>query len=71
MVGPWDQRQPCSNLCIEVREAELAAIGSGIGLAIVFLLARATLRHALDRRRMADWDAGWAVAERRWNHQRW
>ena len=46
--------------------AVLTAIGSGIGLAIVFLLAGATLRRALDRRRMADWEAGWAAAERRW-----
>jgi hypothetical protein len=75
VVGPWGRRPPRPTLCIEVREfpqlAELAAVGAGLGLAILLLVAGAAIRHALDRRRMAAWDAGWAVAERRWNRQRW
>ena len=50
---------------------ELAAAGAGLGLAILFLVASAAIRNALDRRRMKAWDAGWVVAERRWNRQRW
>jgi hypothetical protein len=35
------------------------------------LLARTVLRRALNRQRMAAWDAGWAAVEPRWNRQRW
>jgi hypothetical protein len=51
--------------------AECAAAGAGIGLVVLLLIARAVMRHALNRRRMAAWDAGWAAVEPRWNHQRW
>jgi len=51
--------------------AECAAAGAGLGLVTVFLIARTAARHALNRRRMAAWDAGWAAVEPRWSHQRW
>jgi hypothetical protein len=51
--------------------ADCAAVAAGLGLAVVCLIAQAAMRHALNRRRMAAWDAGWAAAEPRWNHQRW
>jgi hypothetical protein len=51
--------------------ADCAAAGAGIGLAILVLIARTVLRRALNRQRMAAWDAGWAAVEPRWNRQRW
>jgi hypothetical protein len=71
VTGSGDMAPPPLPVSEFPQLAELAAVGAGLGLAILFLVARAAIRHALDRRRMAAWDAGWVVAERRWNRQRW
>jgi hypothetical protein len=66
MAPPPLAASECSRL------ADYAAAGAGLGLAVMFLIAGTALRHVLNRRRMAAWDAGWAAAEPRWSHrQRW
>jgi hypothetical protein len=52
-------------------QADLAAIGAIAGLAILFTCEAAIVRHALNRRRLAAWDADWAVTAPMWNRQRW
>jgi hypothetical protein len=51
--------------------ADLAGMGAVIVVVTVALCTGLGLRRALDRRRMAAWDAEWADAEERWHHQRW
>jgi hypothetical protein len=54
-----------------VRLADLAAAGAVIVLAGALIAAWAAARRALDRQRMAAWEAEWAAAEPRWNRQSW
>jgi len=52
-------------------QGELAAIGVVTGLGLLYLCAMLVIRHVLNRRRMAAWDAAWVVTARVWNRQRW
>ena len=54
-----------------VRLADLAAGGAVLVLAGALIAAWAVARRALNRQRMAAWEAGWATAEPRWNRQSW
>jgi hypothetical protein len=51
--------------------ADLAAMGTILGIATVALCTGLGAKRLLDRRRMAAWEAGWADADQRWHHQRW
>lgn len=52
-------------------QADLAAIATGTGLALFVLCEAMIIRRTLDRRRLAAWDADWAVTAPLWNRQRW
>jgi hypothetical protein len=52
-------------------QGQLAAIGAITGLGLLYLCAVVVLRHVLNRRRMAAWEAAWVVTARAWNRQRW
>jgi hypothetical protein len=52
-------------------QGELAAIGAVTGLGLLCLCALIIVRHAVNRRRMAAWEAAWVVTARVWNRQRW
>jgi hypothetical protein len=51
-------------------EADAAGVGAVVGVAVVALVGAAAIRQVLYRRRMADWEADWAVTARTWNRQR-
>jgi hypothetical protein len=50
--------------------AALSAVGAGIGLAVVLLIAWALSRGALHRRRLAAWESEWQVTGPRWTSRR-
>jgi len=50
--------------------ADRAALGAILVLICLFLTAVGAIRHAIDRKHMAAWDAEWAVTEPRWSGQR-
>jgi hypothetical protein len=52
-------------------QADLAAAGAVAGIGILYLCEAAIIRQMLNRRRMAAWDADWALTEPVWNRQRW
>lgn len=52
-------------------QADLAAAGAVAGIGILYLCQAAFIRQVLNRRRMAAWDADWALTEPMWNRQRW
>jgi len=52
-------------------QGELAAIGAVTGLGLLCLCALIIVRHAVNRRRMAAWEAAWVGTARVWNRQRW
>jgi hypothetical protein len=52
-------------------EGQLAAFGAVAGLGALYLGSAATARLVLHRRRMAAWDADWAVTAPAWNRRRW
>jgi hypothetical protein len=52
-------------------QADLAATGAVTGIGILYLCEAVTIRQVLNRRRMAAWDADWALTEPMWNRQRW
>ena len=54
-----------------VRLADLAAAGAVIVLAGALIAAWAVTHWALDRQRMAAWEAEWVTGEPRWNRQSW
>lgn len=51
-------------------EAAEAAVLTVIALALVLTVAWVVIRHLLDRRRLAAWDAGWRAAGPSWSHHR-
>lgn len=52
-------------------QADLAGAGAIAGMGALYLGEAAVVRLMVNRRRMADWDADWAVTARVWNRQRW
>jgi len=52
-------------------QADLAAAGAVAGIGVLYLCEAAIIRQMLNRRRMAAWDADWALTEPTWNRQRW
>jgi hypothetical protein len=52
-------------------QADLAAAGAVAGIGILYLCEAMIVRQVLNRRRMAAWDADWALTEPMWNRQRW
>ena len=52
-------------------QADLAAAGAIAGIGILYLCEAVIIRQVLNRRRMAAWDADWALTEPMWNRQRW
>lgn len=52
-------------------QGDVAALGAIAGIGVLYLCETAVVRLVLYRRRMAAWDADWAVTARAWNRQRW
>jgi hypothetical protein len=52
-------------------QGDLAALGAITGIGLLYACEAAVVRHVLYRRRMAAWDADWAVTAKTWNRQRW
>jgi hypothetical protein len=52
-------------------QADAASTGVIVGTGILFVAGAAAIRHLLNRRRMAAWDADWVVTARMWNRQSW
>jgi hypothetical protein len=52
-------------------QADIASTGAIAGLALLYLCEAVIIRQVLTRRRLAAWDADWAVTEPAWNRQRW
>lgn len=52
-------------------QGDVAALGAIAGIGVLYLCETAVIRLVLYRRRMAAWDADWAVTARAWNRQRW
>jgi hypothetical protein len=50
-------------------QAQLASVLGVVGLAIALTLAGALVRRALDKRRMASWDAEWLATGPRWTRR--
>jgi hypothetical protein len=51
--------------------ADAALVGALAGAAVAYLAVAAAIRHLLNRRRMAAWDADWLATARRWNRPSW
>jgi hypothetical protein len=54
-----------------VGQADMAAAGAVAAIGILYLSGAVVIRRVLNRRRMAAWDADWALTEPMWNRQRW
>jgi hypothetical protein len=52
-------------------QADVAALGAIVAVAALYLCATGIVRYVMYRRRMAAWDADWAVTAQTWNRQRW
>jgi hypothetical protein len=52
-------------------QADLAGACTAGGLVLLVLCTAMITRRLLDRRRVAAWDADWAVTGPMWNRQRW
>jgi hypothetical protein len=52
-------------------QGDVAAFGAIAGIGVLYLCGTGAVRYVLYRRRMAAWDADWAVTARAWNRQRW
>ncbi|GHE25876.1 hypothetical protein GCM10017673_29270 [Streptosporangium violaceochromogenes] len=53
-----------------VVDAALAVLATAAGVATTLLLCLTGVRKALNRRRDADWERAWAVADERWRRPR-
>lgn len=51
-------------------QGDVAALGAIVGVGAVYLCATVIVRRVLNHRRMAAWEADWAVTARAWNRQR-
>jgi hypothetical protein len=52
-------------------QGDVAALGTGVGIAVLYLCEAGIVRYVVNRRRMAAWEADWAVTAQVWNRQRW
>lgn len=52
-------------------QGQAAAAGAIAGVVALYLCEAAVVRHVMNRRRLAAWDADWLVTARAWNRQRW
>ena len=52
-------------------QGEIAAFGTIVGIAALYLCEAGIVRYVLNRRRMRAWDADWVVTAQAWNRQRW
>jgi hypothetical protein len=52
-------------------QGDVAALGTGVGIAVLCLGEAGIVRYVVNRRRMAAWEADWAVTAQVWNRQRW
>jgi hypothetical protein len=52
-------------------QSALAAVVAVIAVVAACLAGAVIARYALNKRRMAAWEAGWIVSSRAWNRQRW
>jgi hypothetical protein len=52
-------------------QADVAALGAIVAIVALYLCATGVVRYVMYRRRMAAWDADWAVTAQTWNRQRW
>ena len=52
-------------------QGDVAALGAIVAVAALYLCATGIVRHVMQRRRMAAWEADWAVTAQAWNRQRW
>ncbi|MGH3170412.1 MAG: Rv1733c family protein [Trebonia sp.] len=52
-------------------QADLASAGAIAGIALLYLCESVLVRQLATRRRLAAWDAEWAVTGPAWNRQRW
>jgi hypothetical protein len=71
VTGSGDMAPPPLQVPELAEMADCAAAGAGVGLAVLFLVTRTTMRRALSRHRMAAWEAEWAAVEPRWSPQHW
>ncbi len=66
-----DVTSPPLQLSQVAGQGQVAALGAIVGIAALFLSETALVRYVMNRRRMAAWDADWAVTAQAWNHQSW
>ncbi len=52
-------------------QADAAATGVIVATGVLYVAGAAAIRHVLNRRRMAAWDADWVATARMWNPQSW
>lgn len=52
-------------------QADAATIGVIVASGVVYVVAAATIRQLFNRRRIAAWDADWAITAPTWNRQSW
>jgi hypothetical protein len=52
-------------------QADMAAVGAITGIGLLYLCQAVVIRRVLNRRRMAAWDADWALTGPMWNRQSW
>jgi len=52
-------------------QGDVAALGAIVAVAALYLCATGAVRYVMYRRRMAAWEADWAVTAQAWNRQRW
>jgi hypothetical protein len=52
-------------------QGEMGAVAAIAGLGALYLCEAAIVRGVVNRRRLAAWDADWAVTAPAWNRQRW
>ena len=71
VTGGGDPAAPPLPVTEVARLAGRAAFGAIVVLIFLALIAGGAIRYVINRRRMAAWDAEWAVTEPLWNHQRW
>jgi hypothetical protein len=64
LTSPPSQAGQASGLAGET------AAGAVAGIGILYLCGATVIRQVLDRRRMAAWDADWALTEPMWHDQR-
>jgi hypothetical protein len=52
-------------------QGDVAGLGAIVAVAALYLCATGIVRYGMYRRRMAAWEADWAVTAQMWNRQRW